>query len=94
MAKEESPKGEPQVVYSNLVQITHAGIEFLFDFKRLGPEALNPTDAPTLVRVVLHPAVAKSFRDALADNIGKYEEKFGEIPPPPQPSPHHDPTVH
>jgi len=89
MAEEEFP-----VVYSNLVQITHAGIEFLLDFKRLGPEALNPAEAPTLVRVVLHPAVAKSFRDALADNIARYEGKFGEIPPPPQPSPEHEPTLH
>jgi hypothetical protein len=87
--KEEFP-----VVYCNLVKITHAGIEFLYDFKRLGPEAPAPDTAPTLVRVILHPAVAKSFAQALSDNIRKYEEKFGKIPPPPQPSPEHDPTVH
>jgi len=85
---------EIPAVYCNLVQIMHAGIEFLLDFKRLGPEALTPADAPTQVRVVMHPAVVKSFRDALADNIKKYEEKFGEIPPPPQPSPQHEQTLH
>ncbi|NIM06631.1 MAG: DUF3467 domain-containing protein [Armatimonadetes bacterium] len=82
------------VVYCNLVKITHAGIEFLYDFKRLGPEATTPEDAPTLTRIILHPAVAKSFATALVDNIKKYEEKFGEIPPPPQPSPEHDSKVH
>jgi hypothetical protein len=89
MTKEDFP-----VVYANLVQIGHSGLEFLLDFKRLSPEAPALKEAPMLVRVILHPAVAKSFRDALADNIGKYEGKFGEIPTPPQSASQHDPTLH
>lgn len=89
MAKEELP-----VIYSNFVQIAHAGIEFLIDFKQLGPETRSPGEAPTVVRVVLHPTVAKSFRDALAANVRKYEEKFGEIPIPAQASLQHERSVH
>jgi hypothetical protein len=82
------------IMYCNLVQITHAGIEFLVDFKRLGPESATPPEAPTVVRVVLHPVVAKSFRDALVENVAKYESTFGEIPPPPQAAPQHEQTLH
>lgn len=79
------------VVYANLVRITHAGLEFLVDFKRLGPEHREVEGAPTLVRVVLHPVVAKAFRDALAENVSRYEGQFGEIPAPPKGS---GPAVH
>ncbi len=72
------------VIYSNLVRITHAGLEFLLDFKRLGPENREVESAPTVVRVVLNPVIAKAFRDALAENVRRYEEQFGEIPAPPK----------
>jgi hypothetical protein len=89
MAKPE----EFQVIYSNFMQITHAPIEFLIDLKRLGPEAQKPDEAPIIARIVLHPTVAKSFRDALTDNVKKYEEKFGEIPVC-SPDTQHDLTLH
>ena len=72
---------EFEVVYANLVKITHVALEFLLDFKRLGPENRDVESAPTQVRVVMHPVVAKAFRDALAENIRRYEQQFGEIPP-------------
>jgi len=72
------------VIYSNLVRITHAGLEFLVDFKRLGPENREVESAPTLVRVVVHPTIAKAFRDALVENVRRYEEQFGQIPAPPK----------
>jgi len=87
MAEEE---GFP-VVYANLVRITHAPLEFLVDFKRLGPENREVESAPTLVRVVLHPVTAKAFRDALAENVRKYEERLGQIPAPPKGA---EPMVH
>jgi len=74
---------EFEVVYSNLVRITHVALEFLVDFKRLGPEDREVESAPTLVRVVMHPVIAKAFRDALAENVRRYEEQFGTIPAPP-----------
>jgi hypothetical protein len=80
MAREEAF----EVVYANLAKITHVALEFLIDFKRLGPESREVDAAPTLVRVVMHPAVAKAFRDALSENVRRYEEKLGEIPAPPK----------
>ncbi len=72
------------VVYANLAKITHVALEFLMDFKRLGPEHREVESAPTLVRIVMHPVIAKALRDALAENIRRYEEQFGEIPAPPK----------
>ena len=80
MTREE----EFPVVYVNLAKITHVALEFLMDFKRLGPEHREVESAPTLVRIVMHPVIAKAFRDALAENIRRYEEQFGEIPAPPK----------
>jgi hypothetical protein len=79
MAAEE----EFDVIYTNLVRITHVALEFLVDFKRLGPESREVDSAPTQVRVIMHPVIAKAFRDALAENVRRYEEQFGEIPAPP-----------
>ncbi len=72
------------VTYSNLVRITHGALEFLVDFKRLGPEFPDIDSAPTEVRVILHPVIAKALRDALTDNVARYEEQFGVIPAPPK----------
>jgi hypothetical protein len=80
MAKDE----DFSVIYSNLVRITHGGLEFLLDFKQLSPENKDLETAPTQVRIVLHPAIAKGLRDALADNVARYEQQFGEIPAPPK----------
>lgn len=86
-----SGESDFDVVYANLAKITHVALEFLMDFKRLGPENRDVESAPTLVRVVMNPVIAKAFRDALAENIRRYEEKFGEIPAPPKGS---GPVVH
>jgi len=72
------------VVYANLAKITHVALEFLVDFKRLGPEHREMESAPTLARIVMHPVIAKAFRDALIENVRRYEEQFGEIPAPPK----------
>jgi len=80
MTREE----EFPVVYSNLAKITHVALEFLVDFKRLAPESREVDTAPTLVRIVMHPVVAKAFRDALSQNVRRYEEQYGEIPAPPK----------
>jgi hypothetical protein len=82
---------EFEVVYSNLAKITHVALEFLMDFKRLAPETRDIESAPTLVRIVMNPVIAKAFRDALAENVKRYEERYGEIPAPPQGS---GPVVH
>ena len=70
------------VVYANFVRITHSPLEFLFDFKRVGPENPDAEEASTLVRIVMNPVIAKSFREALLENIRRYEQSFSEIPAP------------
>jgi len=79
------------VIYSNLAKITHVALEFLVDFKRLAPESREVDTAPTLARIVMHPVVAKAFRDALSQNVRRYEEQYGQIPAPPKGS---QPDVH
>ena len=61
-------------VYANMAQIGHTPEEFVLDFMNLFPPAgtLN-------ARVIISPSHAKRIAVALADNIKKYEEKFGEI---------------
>ena len=75
------------VVYANFARISHGPLEFLIDFKRSSPEQPNPDEGLPLVRVVLHPAIAKSFLRALQENIGRYETAFGVIPEPPAAGP-------
>jgi hypothetical protein len=74
-------RNELTPVYANFVRIAHGPIAFLVDFKQLGPESPKPEEAPAVARVVLHPAVAKAFAEALQDNLRKFEEQFGKIPP-------------
>jgi hypothetical protein len=69
--------------YSNVAAIRHAREEFIFDFAFVFP------DGPMgrlLSRVILSPAHAKRFQEALQANIRRYEENFGPIissePPP------------
>ncbi len=80
MAKEP----EFDVIYCNLARISHGPLEFLVDFKRLGPEHPDLDSAPTEVRIILHPVIAKALRDALVENVARYEEQFGEMPAPPK----------
>jgi hypothetical protein len=83
---------EPEfaVIYANFARIMHGPLEFLIDFKRGSPEQPNPDQNPPLVRIVLHPSIAKSFLRALEENIGRYETAFGVIPEPPAA----EPSVH
>jgi len=68
------------VIYTNFARITHGPLEFLIDFKRSSPENPDADSSPPLVRVVLHPVIAKSFLQALQENIAKYEANVGPIP--------------
>lgn len=74
-------KADEQVAaghYANLAAIRHTREEFLFDFAFLFP------DAPLgklLARVILSPAHAKRFLEALEANVKRYEEAHGPIVP-------------
>ena len=70
-ARDEDLKG----VYANLMQITHTQEEFVLDFF-----FVVPPQGTIVSRVIMSPKHFKRMvRNAFADNLKKYEEKFGEI---------------
>ncbi len=66
-------------IYANLAMIAHSNSEFILDFIRLMP---GVPKAKVKARIILTPEHAKRLLDALAENIGRYEEAFGDISQP------------
>jgi hypothetical protein len=64
-----------EIEYVNLVRISHSPSEMIFDLAQLMPGS----GAKVQSRVVMSPLGAKLLLRALADNLSKYEAKFGEI---------------
>ena len=62
--------------YANVVRIAHMPSEILIDFALKLP---GPAPAQVTARVMLSPLNAKLFIRAMTENIGKYENLFGEI---------------
>ncbi len=79
---EQRKEADFEVVYSNFARITHGPLEFLIDFKRSSPERPDADATAPLIRIVLHPVIAKSFLQALQENVAKYEANVGAIPQP------------
>lgn len=76
-ASDEELKGR----YANLMSVSHTGEEFVLDFFSVTPSNEGPRG--TLVsRVVVSPSHFKRIVHALADNLRKYQEQFGEIQEP------------
>jgi len=65
-----------QIEYVNLVRIAHSPSELVFDFAHLLP---GITPAKVQSRIIMSPLGAKLFYRALADNLSKYENSYGEI---------------
>ena len=61
-------------VYSNLMVVTHTKEEFVLDFMMVVPPAGSMT-----ARVVISPGHMKRMISALAENLNKYESKFGKL---------------
>jgi len=62
--------------YVNFARISHTASEFIMDYSLLLPGGKKPAvDA----RLVMSPTAAKLFLRAMAENISRYEAKFGEI---------------
>jgi hypothetical protein len=62
--------------YVNFVRISHTASEFVMDFSLLLPGVEKPqVDS----RLVMSPTAIKLFLRAMAENIKRYESKFGEI---------------
>jgi hypothetical protein len=71
--------GDLEAIYSNFALITHSPSELIIDFARVLP---NVPKAKVYARIVTTPMNAKLLQRALAENLDKYEEKFGEIKTP------------
>lgn len=85
MAQEENKAGQIQIeltpevaqgVYSNLVLITNSSSEFIMDFVRMLP---GLPKAGVQSRIIMGPEHAKRLLMALQENVGRYEQMFGEI---------------
>lgn len=63
-------------VYSNLAIINHSVSEFVVDFVSIMP---GTPKARVKSRVILTPQHAKRLLKAMAENIHRYENTFGEI---------------
>jgi hypothetical protein len=61
-------------VYSNYMVVSHSKEEFVLDFMMVMPPAGSVT-----ARVVISPGHMKRMISALAQNVNKYEEKFGKL---------------
>jgi hypothetical protein len=62
--------------YSNLAIISHSRSEFTLDFAASLPGLPGPKIQS---RIIMTPEHAKRLLNALAENIGKYENQFGRI---------------
>lgn len=65
-----------QAVYSNVSRISHTPFDFVLDFSQALP---GKPHSEILARIVLSPAGAKLFMQAMMDNVARYESQFGEI---------------
>ena len=61
--------------YSNLAMINHSSSEFVIDFAHMLPIA----PPQIFSRVIMAPEHAKRLLFALQENIGRYEQEFGDI---------------
>jgi len=67
---------EAEGIYSNLALISHSPAEFVIDFTRMLP---GVPKTKVYARIIMTPQHAKSFLNALKENVAKYEKQFGEI---------------
>ncbi len=65
-----------QGAYVNLAVVNHNESEFVIDLIFVQPQTPR---AKVRSRVILSPQHAKRLVGALQDNIGRYEQSFGEI---------------
>jgi len=67
---------ELEAIYSNFVMLTHSPSEVVMDFARLLPRTPK---AKVHARIIMTPMNAKLLHKALAENLAKFEERFGQI---------------
>lgn len=62
-------------VYANQMVVSHTKEEFLLDFVNA-----FPPEGIVNARIIISPGHLKRVIRALAENVRKYEDRFGEIP--------------
>ena len=67
-----------QGAYVNLAVVNHSEAEFVVDFIFVQPQTPR---AKVRSRVILSPQHAKRLVATLQENVGRYEQNFGEIAP-------------
>jgi len=67
---------EAEGIFSNFVLIAHSSSEFIIDFARLLP---GLPKAKVFARILMTPQHALLLRNAMEDNIKKFEDRFGKI---------------
>ena len=72
---ELSPE-QSEGIYANGVGIHHTPSEFIMDFLRVLPGAQK---AKVFARIIMTPQNILLLRNALDDNVKKYEDRFGKI---------------
>ncbi len=70
----------PSATYANMVMISHTQFEVMLDFIQV---IGHDPRARVQQRIVMTPAHAKMFLNALAENLTRYETANGEIKLPP-----------
>ncbi len=81
MADQKAPASiAPAAVFSNVARIRHTQYEFFIDFAQLSLD--QPGMANAVSCVVMTPNHAMALRDALSQNIEKYESIHGKIAAP------------
>ena len=70
--------------YASLAAIRHSREEFLFDFAFLFPDG---PFGKLVARIIVSPAHAKRFLEALQANVKRYEDAYGTIIPAEMPPP-------
>ncbi len=85
MSEHKSPEVQLQIQlddaisngqYVNMALVNHTETEFTLDFIYVQPQQPR---AKVLSRVITNPKHMKRLMSAIADNIAKYEAKFGTI---------------
>lgn len=67
---------EAEGIFSNFVLIAHSSSEFIIDFARLLP---GLPKAKVFARILMTPQHAMLLKNALEDNLKKFEDRFGKI---------------
>ena len=68
--------GDLEAIYANFAILNHSPSEVIIDFARMLP---NMPKVKVYARILMTPTNAKALHKALADNLAKYEKRFGEI---------------